>query len=316
VQWRWSGTIAALLLIVILVLLSAWTQAAKALGSARIEYLLPAAVCYSAGFLIFSAVWAFLVTKGSDPPRSADSASFYFSTIRVSNIAIAGLLTPMNLGTDVLRSILGKKYLHLGVSSTAAASILTRECKLHVTLFLIPALAYAAGAPMESSRSRLLLLFSGMLGLALVLFLFRSGSTTGLSRLLGLECLANQTRLLSRRIGWRMRLALYFLFTLAFAAESQALRLCFWSVGVPMDFRLTFVCFGIFYFLSRTPVLPLGIGVVEMAGYALLRALNIPVEQAGALIVVWGFLRVVVPYSLAGANFFGKWLPLPEVSQH
>ena len=61
VGWRWNGIIAALLLLFALSLLGTWTQAAATLNSVRLPWLIAAAVLCSAGYLIFSSIWTFLV---------------------------------------------------------------------------------------------------------------------------------------------------------------------------------------------------------------------------------------------------------------
>jgi uncharacterized membrane protein YbhN (UPF0104 family) len=113
---------------------------------------------------------------------------------------------------------------------------------------------------------------------------------------------------LHQKLGWPTRVSLYFLFALGFAFDWEALRLSFVALGLDPDLRITFVGFGILFFLSRTPIIPLGIGLVETGGFALLRALHVPTEQAGALVIAHGFLRVAVPSALALFGFIALLL--------
>ncbi len=311
---HWGAVLLALLLLLIISLIIVWTRSADVLGAIDLAFVAAAAALHSAGFLIFSGVWTFLVSKtanGSGPP--ADPACTLGRCMRVSLMSLAGLLTPMNLGTDVLRSVCGRKYLALPAISTAAASILTRECKLHVTLALIPAAVLAGGVDTASSRNRLIALFAGLLGLAVALLLFRSHATNNLTRGLRLQHLADTTRRASRRIGCGARSTLYLFFAAGFAADWAALSLSFKALGLRADSSVTFVCFAALYFLSRVPVVPLGVGLVETGGFALLRAVHIPIEQAGALVAVWGFLRIAVPYllaAIANVSFLGERAPV------
>ena len=64
---------------------------------------------------------------------------------------------------------------------------------------------------------------------------------------------------------------------------------------------MAFVAYGILYFLARVPVVPMGIGLVETGGFGFLRLTGALSEQAGAFIVLWGFLRIAVPHTLAAA---------------
>ncbi len=301
---RWSGIIAVFLLFFGLSLLGTWTQAATTLKSVRLSWLIAAAVLCTAGYLIFSAIWSFLALRTMDPAISTHPLRSYFRIYQISMMSIAGLVTPMNLGTDVMRSMLGKKHLQIEMRATAAASILTRECKIHMMLLLFPALVLTAGAGIDSSHGRLLLAFAGVLGLSMIFLMLRSNFTKRLAQRLKMGHLTETLHQLGRKVGWKWRIAFYLMFICGFASEWQALRICFQGLGMASDPRLTFVCFGLLYFLSRTPVLPLGIGIVETAGFAWLITQNIPSAKAGALIIVWGFLRITVPFLLSAGSFF------------
>jgi uncharacterized membrane protein YbhN (UPF0104 family) len=295
--------IAVFFLLLGLSLLGAWTQAAATLRSVQLSWLTAAAVLCAAGYLIFNGIWAFWVLLTAEAALSSHPLRSYFSFFQISMMSIAGLVTPMNLGTDVMRSMLGKKHLQLEISATAAASILTRECKLHMSLLLIPALVLAAGAGIKNFNSRLALAFAVMLGLSLGFLLLRLSGASRLARKLKMENLVETMHRMDQRIGWKWRTAFCLMFVGGFAAEWQSIRICFEGLGMPPDPRVTFVCFGILYFLSRTPVVPLGIGIVETAGYAWLITLHVASEKAMALIIVWGFLRITVPFLLAAGSF-------------
>ncbi len=308
IRWIWRGVLAILLLLITASFLMAWTQASRWLNGVRLIPLMTAAGFYSTGFLIFSGIWSFLAAGEARYTSAGALISGYGRVFRISLMAIAGLLTPMNLGTDVLRSVLSKKYLSLDVSSTAASSVATRECKLHVTLFLILAVLCAAEGHIESPQGRLLVVLAGLMGFALVLFFLRSNGGRGLAKVFKLDRFSDTLRFLNRRIGWGMRLAFCCLFALGFAGEWQALCLCFQAVGLRPDPGVTFTGFGILYFLARTPALPLGVGLVETAGFAWFRAAEISAGQAGAVVILWGFLRIGVPYVLAAVAFMSLWL--------
>jgi uncharacterized membrane protein YbhN (UPF0104 family) len=295
-QTRWSTVLAAVWLAVILVLFTVYTHPAVVFSTARFTFLVASALSLSPGLLIFGGIWTYLVNLSVQ--RGNHSRRQCFS---VSLLSLAGLLTPMNIGTDVLRSLFGKTYLGISPAITAAASIATRESKLHVALALLPAIAAAAG--MELAGKRMAAVFAATAALAFAFYFFRSDMAGGLAGSLRLESLAGATRELNQKLGWRTRVAFYFFFALGFAFDWEALRLCFMAFGLSPDLRITFAAFGILFFLSRTPVIPLGIGLVETGGFALLRALHVPTEQAGALVIAHGILRVAVPSVLALFGF-------------
>ena len=299
-----SAALALLLLVATLGVLAAWTRSAGALAQARIPLILAATAFYSAGSVVFSAIWALLLSGLRSGRTAAGPVRMsHFRAFRVGVVSLAGLLTPMNIATDVLRSMLGRRYLGVDLASTAAASIVTRESKLHVTLVLLPVVVAATGVSATEHRGRMLGALAGLLALALVLAAFRSDVARSLARSLGIGHLAETTRELHRQISWGTRGAVYLVFAAGFAAEWEALRLCFQALGVPPDVGVTLAAYATLFFLSRTPVVPLGIGIMEGAGLAWLRMVHVPLEQAGAIIVLWSGLRVVVPHLLAAASF-------------
>jgi hypothetical protein len=281
------------------VLLTGSTGVVKA---ARLPNVIAAAGFYSAGFLIFNAFWAFLLCLPSPGPAATVPVR-PSRAWRVGLLALAGVLTPLNLGTDVLRSVLGRRYLGVDLPTTAAASVVARECKLHVTLVLLPIPAAFTALTLGDAKGRVAGALAGMLVLAGAFRALRSDSARELARSLGVGQLAEATRGLHRQLGWRARVAIYIAFAAGLAGEWQALRLCFQALSIPPDVGITLGSYGTFYFLARTPVVPFGIGVVEAGGLAWLRLAHVPIEQAGALILTWSALRTLVPHALALAAF-------------
>jgi hypothetical protein len=276
------------------------TGAGAVAKGARLPVIAAAALCYSAGFLIFNAFWAFLLYRLPARATRAQAATVRLAQAwRVGLLSLAGLMTPMNLGTDVLRSLFGRRYLSLDVPVTAAASVVARECKLHVTLALLPVSAGFTAVAVTQARGRLLAALAGLLVLAFALMAFRSDPAVGLARLLGIGPFAEAVRDLHRRLGLRRRLVTYGAFAAGFVGEWFALTLCFHALRIPADPAVTMGVFGVLYLLARTPVIPFGIGAVEVGGLAWLQLVHVPAEQAGALILIWSSLRILVPYALA-----------------
>jgi hypothetical protein len=293
---------ASVLFVATLAAVGLLTGSTGVVKAARLQNVIAAAGFYSAGFLIFSAFWAFLLclplpaSAGTVPVRPARAW-------RVGLLALAGLLTPLNLGTDVLRSVLGRRYLGVDLSTTAAASLVARECKLHVTLVLLPVPAAFTALTLGDAKGRLIGALAGLLVLAVAFRALRSDAASELARSLGVGQLAEATRGLHRQLGWRLLVVTYVAFAAGFAGEWQALRLCFQALSIPPEVGITLGSYGALYFLARTPVVPFGIGVVEAGGLAWLRLAHVPIEEAGALILIWSALRTLVPHALAAAAF-------------
>jgi uncharacterized membrane protein YbhN (UPF0104 family) len=297
-----GGIITVFFLLLGLSLLGVWTKSATTLRSVQLSWLVAAAVLCATGNLIFNGIWASCVLLTAEITPSSRPLRSFFNLVQIGLLSLAGTITPMNLGTDVMRSMLGKKFLNLEISVTTAASILARECKLHASLLLIPILALAAGAGIKNVHGRLMFVLACLVGVSLGFFLLRTSGAGRLARKMKIENLTETMHRMDRRIGWKWRCVFYLIFAAGFVIEWQALRVCFEGLGIPPDFRVAFVCFGLLFFLSRIPLVPLGIGFVETAGYAWLVARHVPKEQAGALIIVWGFLRVAVPFFLAAGS--------------
>ncbi len=301
-ELRRSGIWAGLLVAFTLGVLTLSTRSAQTLAAVYMPCAALAAGLYTTGFFVFSATWSYFLLAGRagrpEPLRS--QAPFVYSMI-VSVASIAGLLTPMNLGTDILRSLLGRKHLGVEIAATAAASLATRECKLHVTFLLALVITAAASSYAASLGNSFLVVLPGLAGLILFIFLLRSRAADYLARPLGLNPFLVEMRRRNSRIRWKMRSLFYLFFLLGFAAECASLSLCFRALHIAADARLILVGYGILYFLSRVPGVPLGLGLVETGGFGFFRFMGISSEQAGAIMVLWSLLRVIVPYTLAAA---------------
>jgi hypothetical protein len=301
----WRVAPALLLLTATLTVLAAWTQSAPAVARARPGLVAAAAVAYSVGFVVFASTWASLVVAGgAAAPGGREDGAGFLRAVLVGLLSLAGLLTPMNVGTDVLRSTLGRRYLGAPVVLTAAASIATREWKLRVMLALVPAAA-AWGLGRTGEWRPLLVAVAGAVGVVVALAAFRSGPTSRLARALGIGGLAEATRSLHRQVPRAGKALVYGLFAGGFAAEWGALHLSLAALGLQPGPAVTVPAYGMLFFLSRTPVIPLGIGLVETAGVAWLRLAGLPLAQAGAAMLLWSGLRVSVPHLLSAIAFFG-----------
>lgn len=289
---------AVLLLTLTAAFLLVWTSPAQALASAGIPYIAAALAAYAGSLAIWSAGWAYLVAKSKSNVSSLSLPACCLG-FAVSLLSLAGMLTPLNIGTDVLRSRYGKKYMGIEIVSTAAASIIMRECKLHLSLLLALLLIPSIAACTPSIVGRLTAAFSGIVALIAVIYAIRTDRALKFAEALNLAKAADAVRILKRKLGYSIRAIIYLVLVLGFFAEWEALRFSCRAVGISPDGMFMFAVFGLFYFLSRMPVIPLGIGLVESGGFAFLQNNGIPGAKAGALLLLWAVLRIGVPLLLA-----------------
>lgn len=281
-------------LVAVALLSSPW----RSLGSAHVLVLMAAACLYGGSSFIWSMVWAHLTRKQA-------TGVGRFAALGVSMASMVGLLTPLNVGTDVLRSLYGKRCLGVDYPVTAAASVVTRTLRLHVTLlFSVLALVLALWFPLNLARHFVLSILTTLLLLA-AFYLLRTQTSARLAARLGIGDIAVPIKVLSQRLGLVGRGVIYVGFTMGFVLEWFSLHLCLSAVGVLLPVADTVVLYTLVYFLSRSVPTPQGFGAVEASGAAALSTTNLAAGAVGAFLVIWDLIRVGVPLALALAFSLG-----------
>ncbi len=269
-----------------------FTRPWNALRAADLILLLAAGSLYVASSVLRSATWVYVLMR-SEPRMNARGA------LGVSMVSLVGTLTPLNVGTDLLRSLYGKARLGLEFHETAAASVVTRTLKTHSSLLLLVAfVALVSVVPNELTMS--VVYAAGIL--VLLLLVMYSAQTKPLGRLAERVHIGDISAALitmNRALGISTKGMLCGVFCLGFALDWVALYLCFVSVGISATPTGTFLFFVVLHCLARVSILPQGTGIVEAGGFAVLRNMDIDVGEAGALLLVWGAIRILVPLFLA-----------------
>ncbi len=232
-------------------------------------------------------------------------------SLAVSLSSLFGILTPLSLGTDVLRSLYGRKYLSLSLNRTAAASVKARTMKIQVTLLmLLPALPLAVG----QEHLFLPILLSGctLVAILVLLCFMGTGEAKKLAARLHIENLPEEISTLDSTLETKHMLPIYGAFAAQIVFEWLSVCLLLPSVGAHLGIRPVFALFVLLYFLSRTPFTPQGVGVTESAGFLVLVSLEVPRTQAGAFLTLWGFLRILCPLILAGFAYISLRTSRPE----
>ncbi len=293
-RWQLFGAVAAgVTLGAILYFTRAW----PVLRIARPPSLVLAVSCYSASLLLWSLVWVHVISKEAGPINKAKAVS-------VSLASLIGFLTPMNLGTDLLRSVYGRVHLQLGYASTVAASVVTREMKLHLTLVLLIAVAVTAPPFVEETARGIVVAAATVTLLLLGVYALRTKTSNRIAHRLGIGDLSPALSSIATHLSTTERSAMYIALALGFVLEWLALHTCFSALEVPTTLVGSASLYVLLYVLSRAPVVPQGLGAVEAGGYAVLATSNVATAQIGALLVLWGFVRIFIPVGLALAFSF------------
>jgi len=295
------GVVSGILTLVVIALISnPW----QSLGSADLLVLSVAASLYGGSCFLWSAVWTHVARKHTTGVNRS-------TALGVSMASMVGMLTPLNVGTDVLRSVYGKRSLGMDYPLTAAASVVTRTLRLHVTLtFSALALATALLFPLNLVKYLVLSILVTLLLLA-AFYSLRTQASGRLSARLGIGDIAVPIAASLTKLGHIERGMIYVVFTVGFTLEWLSLHLCLLGLGVMMPVADTLVLFTLLYFLSRSVPTPQGFGAVEASGAAVLSTTNLGVGEVGAFLVAWDCVRVGVPVGLAlvfslGMPGFGK----------
>ncbi len=317
---RYIEIIGVVLAAIVIAVIIALTAPFPTLSAARFPLLLLASVLYSASLFLWSAVWVFLARRANTPPvgqasspDSRDGGVYpdqdgahlrYGRTFTISMASLIGILTPMNIGTDFLRSFYGKRYMGLPLELTAAASVVARTLKLHVTLLLVIFLPVGAISLQGNLLKTLIIPVAGVVFLLAILYSLRINFPGYLSKRLKISDISETIRIINSKLGLVEKCIIYLFFATGFALEWLSLHLCFLALNLKPTLSETFVLFVLLYFLSRTPFTPQGLGVVEVSGFVLLKTMAISTAQIGALLMIWDFLRIFVPIVLSLAFSF------------
>ncbi len=258
--------------------------------------LLVGAVCCSAlSHVCWSGVWVGTLKKeeGNAPARPS---------LALSLASLVGLLTPMNLGTDLLRSLYGKKHLGLAYESTAAASVVTRTLRVHVTLLCMAITVGFASASPGSLKQPVTLAGMVLVGLLALLYSLRTRPAGRLARYVKIGDVARSIARIATRISLAERLAAYTILMTGYACEWLSLHLSFMALGIAVTAADTMLLFLLVFVLARSLVIPQGFGVVEVSAGAVLASMGLQSATAGAVLVLWALLRTAVPLMVAAAS--------------
>jgi uncharacterized membrane protein YbhN (UPF0104 family) len=142
-----------------------------------------------------------------------------------------------------------------------------------------------------------------------ILAALRSRTSGALSTRLGIGDVALPARTVMAQVGTRERIRIYAAFGAGLILEWLALHLCLAALGSTLPAADTFMLFMLLFLMSRTAPTPQGFGAVEASGAAALSTTGLSSGEVGAFLVLWGFVRVGVPVTLAAVYSarIGPW---------
>lgn len=254
---------------------------------------------YAASIALKRVVWAGLLALGGDDLERSAGPRFLVGGFLVSTMSLAGVMTPMSLGVDVLQSIYGRRYLRVGMERTAVASLLARELKLHASIVLFAPLVAFAPATFSGYWPQVAVAALVTAALALAFRWTRSRAAQRAAAGRSVESVIAGARTARLRLGCRRLALVHTALLLAFGFEWWTLHSCLAALGAGLPWSSTMLLYAVLYLLARIPLFPQGVAVVECSGYALLRMMGVPPPESAALLVIWATLRIVLPVLLA-----------------
>lgn len=312
-----KSIVSLVLVLAVIGIIAFYTNAAKSLvklGFSDLIFFAVACFFFLFGVLLWVISWAFLVRKFT--PIS------YKNLFLIGFSSLYGALTPVQLGTDALRSISLKKHFKLSYSKSIAASMTAKGTKFLVIaiVFILVILMFLSNKQIDSviffslvsgfivillASALFLLPLNRRISLKLSQFFKRIGKIIPLFEKMG-KFFFDYSRYMKK---FSLK-AIIFVFVLGFLSwifEFLALQFTFFAV-LPQEKDLglipILVLFVLISVLERTPFLPRGIGVVEFIGFTYLNMVSrfvtkLQVSQIGAVLILYDVVRLIVPTILS-----------------
>ncbi len=294
----------------VLLVMTIATDAHNAIVTANPLFLSFSVVFFSLSITVWILSWALLIKK----PGLSLSKKFI-----VGWSSVYGALTPIQIGAEALRSLHLKDLFKVPFTESVSASMLIKGIKFLVLTILAAILLYALLISANHDILSLVGLGSGFIVMvvAVLLFLLPLNQSFGfaISRLF--EQLSRKFSFLkpfeeyfkkySGFLQATSKKMFLFTFVLAIASlflELVSLQFAFFSMNVVIPFANVVILFVLVSVLERTPVLPRGIGLVELASFTYLSlqaSASFPLTsgEIASVIIIFDIARLVFPTLLS-----------------
>lgn len=307
-----KGLITIIFLFAVIGAIGIYTKAIDVLVTIDLSYFLLAALAFVLSISIWIFSWGIIIRRHVKVPHD--------ELQKIGFSALYGALTPIQLGAEALRAMHLKKDFGLGYTDAISSAMLAKGTKfLIIGIFGIIALAMFYLNQVTFDPLLLLGLASGFFVIGLASFLFIAPLsrrlTRGIVKVFGklskyIKFLENLCELFVkhskflRGISVKDYSVIFALNVLSFALEFSTIVFIFWAFGVSIDFLTALILVILIALLERTPILPRGIGLVEVVGIAILSVpflVPIPTSLAvlGAIFIVFDVVRLLIPTGLS-----------------
>ncbi len=292
------------------------TGAMHSLKKANAFFLTLSVLFFLFSVLVWLFSWSLLLVKHSKKRSFASVFCWGFASV-------FGSLTPIQLGSDALRSVFLREHLGISFSESFSASMIVKGLKFSVLALastLIISWALIGG---WADAVLFLPLLSGLLVVVLAALFF----LLPLKKSVGYK-ISRFFERLSRKVHFLKPLGEYFVkysdylshvrsgmlvVVFAMAAfswffEFFSLFFAFLSLGIKMPVLSLLALFVLLAVLERTPFLPRGILLVETVGFAflsfpLITSASLSVPQIASVLVLFDLSRLVMPAVLSAAFY-------------
>jgi len=282
------------------------TGSTQHLLSVDLSYFALSSFCMLFSIALWAVSWNHVMRAFAGTP--------YKNAVVLSFCAFYGSLTPMQIGTDAVRSFLSKKFLLIPAKKAFSASLITKMMKFFLLViaagFSIVVLELKSPV-FGQSFFTLIVGFSVILFAALVFYGLQWNSfgrrvarlldiaTPFLSRFgFSFKSLFLTYSTMYSEMVLNRKIIAFFLVFLSLLFEYLAVYFAFSALFMEVSFFDIFLFATIVNILSRVPWLPQGILLVEATGYVFLTSPSFaalePV-QVGSVIVLWDIVRLAVP---------------------
>jgi uncharacterized protein (TIRG00374 family) len=290
------------------------TEAQQTLEAVNPTFFLMASSFFILSILVWVVSWAYLIKRKEKIP--------YSKLVIVGFSSVFGALTPVQIGAEALRSIKLKKHFNVSYTDSVSASMVVKGTKfLLLALFSSFILFFYLIESLSGFDPLLFIGFSSgflVVVLATLLFLLPLNKKFGrrISRLF--FDLARTHNIFEKLGGFFENYSTYLsetrksdyliIFVLSFLSwvlEFLALQYSFLALNINLPLFSALVLLLLVSVLERTPFLPRGIGLVEVVGYNYLafpvfsKVVGLTVSMIGAVLIVYGVVRLVVPTVLS-----------------
>jgi len=288
------------------------TGASSVLLGVDAFFLLVACLFFVLSVIIWLFSWSYVIKKHT-------KLSFR-KTIAVGAASFYGSLTPIQLGAEALRSLNLKKLYGINYNESISASMVVKGAKFFViglfaAVFLF---SYILSSPL--SIELVLGYASGffVITLACMLFLLPINRAVGYSiagffaelsnlRLPFFSIFAKLSDFFKSYSEYLSRTAastlfvVFFLCVVSWLFEIAALYFSFAALSIFISMETILVFATLIAVIERNPLLPRGLGLVELVGYyflampSLVSGIALTSSQIIAVIIVYDIVRLVVP---------------------